>query len=212
MGRPLIDLTGQVFGRLTVQYRADRESPPRWLCLCECGATTTVRGGNLTNGKTRSCGCLHSEVSTALGRSTATHGMSRTLTWRKWRGMRARCLSPSDSNYEQYGGRGITICERWQSFDAFLEDMGASPPGMSLDRIDTNGNYEPGNCRWATPTTQTRNRRSTRMLTHRGETRPFAEWAEMHGIRQDTLDMRLHRGWTVERALSTPVRSYNRSR
>jgi hypothetical protein len=134
--------------------------------------------------------------------------MSHTPTWVKWRGMRARCLNPRTPGYAHYGGRGITVCERWDDFAAFRTDMGDSPPGMTLDRIDTNGNYEPGNCRWATPTTQTRNRRSTRMLTHRGETRPFAEWAEMHGIRQDTLDMRLRRGWDVERALTAPLR-YN---
>jgi hypothetical protein len=122
-----------------------------------------------------------------------------------------RCSSPNDKDYANYGGRGIAVCDRWmelggQGFLNFVADMGATyEPGLTLDRIDTNGNYEPGNCRWATPSQQTRGRRNTRRLTFRGETKPIAEWCEELGVSYSAVKYRLSRGWSVERALTSPV-------
>jgi hypothetical protein len=124
--------------------------------------------------------------------------------------MKARCLSESHSEYRHYGGRGITICERWESFVAFFDDMGPRPKGTSLDRIDNNGNYEPGNCRWATTTEQSRNRRNSVDLTVDGVTKPLVEFAKDSGINQNTLAGRISRGWDVKEALYTPAKHTRR--
>jgi hypothetical protein len=117
-------------------------------------------GGNLRSGDVRSCGCLQREI---IARRNRTHGHSvrgaETPTYRSWKAMHTRCTNPNPSTWAHYGGRGIEICERWRSFESFLEDMGERPEGTSIDRIDVDGNYEPGNCRWATPTEQRANRR-----------------------------------------------------
>jgi len=126
--------------------------------------------------------------------------------------MRSRCNNPNDQSYPRYGGRGISVCERWDRFEVFLADMGKRPaPGYSLDRTDNNGNYEPGNCHWATKTDQARNRRSNRRLTHDGRTMTLAEWAHAVALNQNTISRRIDRlGWSVARALTTPVRGSNR--
>jgi len=203
MGRVAHDLTGQGFGRLTVLRRAS-PGGAHWLCRCECGGMLIARASNLVRGGTRSCGCLRRETTAAQARSRATHGMTGTSTYRAWSSMLTRCDNPA-SKYADWGGRGITIAERWRSFENFLADMGERPPGMTLDRINNDGNYEPGNCRWANHLTQTRNRGCARNLTYRGETKPIVEWAAQSHILYDTLLKRLGRGWSVERALKTPT-------
>jgi hypothetical protein len=153
----IIDLTGEKFGRLTVLawhpsgiWRS--RSQPMWLCRCRCGIERVVLGHHLRAGKTRSCGCFARERST-------THGLSRTHVYRVWQGMKERCLNRRHRSYFNYGGRGIKVCERWLIFENFYADMGDPPPGLSLDRINNNGNYEPNNCRWATQAQQLANRR-----------------------------------------------------
>lgn len=132
------------------------------------------------------------------------HGQFGTPTHTAWRKMLERCTKAYCPDFPRYGGRGITVCERWQDFRNFLQDMGERPHGLTLDRIDVNGNYEPANCRWADRTTQSRNRRDNVLLTHQGVTAPMAEWAERIGCKKGSLWHRIHAGWTVERALTQP--------
>jgi hypothetical protein len=139
------------------------------------------------------------------------HGHSRvgnvTPTYRRWLAMHQRCVNSSLADYDIYGGRGIRVCERWQSFENFLADMGEQPDGKSLDRYpDTNGNYEPGNVRWADPKQQARNKRNNLLMTFRGQTLCQSEWAESLGIHKETLRKRLAMGWSVEKAFLTPIR------
>jgi hypothetical protein len=143
----LKDMAGLRFGRLTVLHRAGDGLPVRWLSRCDCGIEKVVAGSKLRSGNTQSCGCLQQEM--RILRNTR-HGLSRTRTHNIWLAMRRRCSRPDQPNYKWYGGRGIRVCDRWQSFANFLADMGECPEGYELDRINGDGNYEPGNCRWVT--------------------------------------------------------------
>lgn len=147
------DITGQHFGRWTAldPDRTDRHGNRRWRCLCDCGTQKVVSGHNLRSGETLSCGCLQLENCT-------THGQKGSRTYECWNGMIQRCTNPKKKHYKYYGGRGIAVCERWRKFANFFDDMGERPVGMSLDRYpDNDGNYEPGNCRWATAKEQRHN-------------------------------------------------------
>lgn len=134
------------------------------------------------------------------------HGLADTRVHRSWMSMRQRCLNSNDKRFGDYGGRGISICERWMSFENFYADMGPMPDGFSIDRINVNGNYEPSNCRWADHKTQARNIRANRLFTVNGETHCLSEWAELKGLNVKSLSTRLDRGWEFCRALTTPFR------
>ena len=157
------DLTGQQFGRLWVVQRQSKVGggPVVWSCKCECGNVVAVIAANLRNGTTNSCGCLRKEVAS---KKLTTHGLTKHPMYKLWSSMKTRCLNKNATNYSAYGGRGIGVCKRWMSFENFLNDMGERPEGTTLDRIDVNGDYDPKNCRWATPQEQGANRRQTKLI------------------------------------------------
>ena len=204
----MIDLTGQKFGRLTVVDRAcnDAKAQACWICKCECGEYSVVRGADLRSGNTKSCGCLNAEK---LKAGNVKHGMCYTPLNGVWRAMKRRCYYEKEIGYHRYGGRGITVCDEWKDdFQAFYDWSIANGyrEGLSLDRIDVNGNYEPGNCRWATDKEQANNTRNNHLLTYNGETHTISEWAEIVGMKRDTLKKRIYYGWPIEKALTEPVK------
>lgn len=216
--RARYDLTGQSFGRLSVIEGA--ETPPGqvgmfWKCRCECGNECLVRGGDLrrkTN-STVSCGCHSRQRASLMNRKHGhTVGPKISPEYASWRAMLARCRNPKDPNYDNYGGRGITVCDRWLSFENFLADMGLRPNlDHTLDRINNDGSYEPGNCRWAVAVTQANGRRSNVIIEFRGREQTISQWAREVGLTPDCLRQRLHKGWSVERALTEPSLGTKRS-
>lgn len=193
---------GQKFGKLTVlEQCAERlHGCVAWLCRCDCGGEKKVSASHLRTGHTTSCGCTSSRGHLVHG---ATSNGKWTPTYRSWQWMKNRCRYRN----KFYSDRGIKVCRRWKrSFVNFLADMGERPEGMTLDRIDPNGDYCPVNCRWATVANQVRNRRSNRMITFNGETLPMVTWSERTGLPYITIATRLDRGWAPERALTQPHR------
>lgn len=193
---------GRVYHRWTVIARQpSRDRTPKVLCRCECGTERMVNVQFLREGKSKSCGCWNREYPRT---NAVKHGYSGTATYNSWVAMRSRCEDPKFIGYENYGGRGISVCLRWATFAAFLEDMGPKPsPGHSIDRIETNGNYEPGNCRWSTKKVQCRNKRNNRVVEFGGVRDCLKAHAERAGIDYHKVHGRLRRGWSLERALST---------
>lgn len=173
-----------------------------WNCVCDCGTAKVVAGGLLKSGHAKSCGCLNSELTT---QRNFKHGGTRTSEYRTWCLMRQRCNDPRNAKFPRYGARGIRVCQRWEDFSAFLSDMGERPStSHSIHRIDNDGDYEPDNCQWATPDVQSRNKSTNVRLTVGGVTKIASDWARDIGARPGLITHRLGRGWTPERAVSTP--------
>ncbi len=208
MSRP-IDLTGRRFGRLTVIARAENSKDGRasWLCICDCGNKCIVVGDKLRRGEKKSCGCMMREWQHM---SHSSHGLSDSKLYRIWRSMRGRCKNPGVLCYKDYGGRGIKVCDEWESsFIAFLAwaVQAGYQDGLTIDRIDVNGDYSPQNCRWATRLEQSRNKRNSRFLEFQGERKTLSEWAEITGIPLNLISGRYTRGWSAERIFCEPIHS-----
>jgi hypothetical protein len=205
-------LTGRTFGRLTVQDvdRVDSNHRRYWRCLCTCGAAVVVRSDSLIRGQTTSCGCLAIENARGAGGKAKTHGHTLrkkpTREYRIWSNMMGRCHSPTNAAYDRYGGRGIVVCDQWHRFENFIADMGPCPPGLTLERENNDGNYEPSNCHWATRLEQGNNKRNNVRHTAFGKTQTLPQWAREVGLKLSTLGMRVYRyRWPIERALTEPV-------
>lgn len=196
------DISGQRFGRLRA-IDIDHIVPrlgAMWRCHCDCGAQVFVLSGNLASGNSRSCGCLKLDVHTK-------HGRSNSRLYHVWEGMIQRCTNPHFSQFADYGGRGITVCERWRDFAAFLADMGEPEAKLSIERRDNDAGYSPDNCYWATRAQQRANQRVRKDATYidvEGKRVRLSDMARERGIRHNTLHARIKRGWSIERALTCP--------
>lgn len=194
------DHAGRKFYRLTfIEYSHSVDGNAHWWCECECGVRKTVAATAVmrTKNPVRSCGCLAEEVRT-------THGQTYTKTYAAWKAMRQRCENPNRIGHKRYGGRGIKVCDRWLVFENFLADMKEKPRGTTLERLDNDRGYEPGNCEWKSYHAQSRNKSSNRFITYQNRTQCRADWAKEKGLNPSTLLQRLQRGWTIAEALETP--------
>ncbi|MES2934314.1 MAG: hypothetical protein V4805_12605 [Pseudomonadota bacterium] len=207
------NITGQRFGRLVALGPVSRNRHKQiiWLFQCDCGNTRAIARSDLRNGHTKSCGCLRDETLKAIGASAKTHGMSKTPIYRTWLHMRKRCGDPSNKNYADYGGRGIHVCDKWQnSFETFHDHVSPltnfGKRGYTLDRINNNGHYEPGNVHWATTSEQQSNRRNSVVLTLNGKTQCLAAWAKELGVPRGRLESRIRYGWNDQQILIIPLR------
>ena len=201
MGK-IINMIGQKYAKLTVlsQVGVNKSGEKMYECLCECGNIKVIRGNSIRRGLTTSCGCYRSQY---ISNKNKSHEQCDNPTYKSWTAMKSRCLNPNTVAYQNYGGRGIKICDEWMDFNNFLRDMGDKPKGKTLDRIDVNGNYEPSNCRWASVKEQNRNTRQNVMITYNGETLCMKEWAERLSISYPTLQSRIRSGWDAKKALET---------
>lgn len=194
-------VVGDRYGRLTVvAMGAKRRGGSSWLCVCDCGRSLVPMDGNLKGGRSKSCGHHHK----------VTHGEAKPSTpeWRAWRAMVSRCSCPTNREYRNYGGRGITFCAKWSAYEAFLTDVGRRPgPSYSIDRKDNDGNYEPGNVRWATKKEQANNRRRTRRILVFGEYMSMTDVVDRFGVSRNALWKRLRLGWTPEEACGLVARA-----
>ena len=197
-----IDITNNKYGRLTAiketsEYLGESR---KWVCLCVCGKKVKVSKNSLMSGNTKSCGCLRMDAITK-------HGMYGTSVYRSWFALIQRCNNKNSTPYPYYGGRGISVCERWvNSFEDFYKDMGDKPSkNHSIDRIDNDGDYCPENCRWATNKQQSRNKRNNVMVEFKGKEQCITDWSIETGINKDTLKSRIDSGWTIEKSLTKSV-------
>lgn len=193
------DLTGNVYGKLTVIALTEcSKFRSSWFeCRCECGKRVVVRGSVLLGGGTKACfSCAHTK-----------HGQSRTVVYRIWTNIKYRCYKEGSQSYHKYGARGITVCDRWlNSFENFIADLGPRPtPKHSVERLDNNSNYEPGNCKWATPKEQQNNTSMCRWIEYDGMTKTLSQWSDVIGVSAQVIGKRLDGGWSIEKSLTTPI-------
>jgi hypothetical protein len=193
-----LDLVGNTYGRLLVVERDEAKVGKHsyFICQCSCGNVVPVRGTQLVQEITKSCGCL---------KNAPKHGMRGTKTYRKWDHMKSRCNSLKNSHYKYYGERGITYDPKWETFEGFFEDMGECPPNLTIERKNVNGNYCKENCEWADDKTQANNKTNNRFLTYNGKRQTIAQWADEIGIARSAIWQRIFRGkWPIEKALTIP--------
>lgn len=192
-------VVGKAYGRLTV-LAVGRLKPRKFYAVCECACGSGLRrtrADGLANGTITSCGCARREV-------TTRHGLWRHPLYNTWRNMVRRCEDPRNKRYQDYGGRGIAVCERWRNLPAFVEDMAPSwEPGLEIDRLDNDGPYSPDNCRWATHAEQARRKRNLRYVTIGGATKTAAEWARENGVNYSTALSRIRTGWDSVEAVTS---------
>lgn len=203
------DLSGIKFGRLTCIEVAGRDDKSRcvlWKCQCECGNQTLVRSNSLLMGNTKSCGCLQRSIASDESTKRTKHGLTRrgkrtSGVYKSWAHMKQRCLNKENSSYLDYGGRGITICDAWMNFENFYKwaMKNGYKEGLTIERIDVNGNHEPSNCKWIPKSEQPSNRRSNHYITLNSEQKTLSEWARVHNINPRTVFSRLYSGWPIER-------------
>lgn len=219
-------MIGVVFGRLTVEARAasGKNWQKRWRCRCECGQTTEAPTAKLRSGHTKSCGCLRRELSAGANNVAYLHGHTSgkfSPTYQTWTCMIQRCTNPKRQSWKDYGARGIKVCERWMVFENFLADMGERPPGLTLDRRDNNGNYEPSNCRWATAAEQQANRRDYRVTPNYRERivdlvrqypRTVPELADVMQLHPEVVKQQIRQLRSAGAITTTPVASSPGSR
>lgn len=210
----LDDCIGMTFNRLTLVAFHEKRGRRKFAHFqCSCGNKYIGEFSSVACGRTKSCGCLSRETSSAQGRANAVHGMTKTPEYNVWGKMIARCTNHRDRSYPNYGGRGITVCDRWRVFQNFFDDMGRRPSNKhSIERIDVDGNYEPANCVWATTHEQCRNKRNTVKHTLGDEQLILGDIAEKLGVSRETLVSRMARGMTAQEAVSKPVRRISRTR
>lgn len=202
------DLTGKKFSRWTVLECAghDKYGQSLWRCKCDCGNEALVTGYDLRGARSKSCGCLQRE---AASKSQKTHGESKTKLHSHWTAMKQRCLNKNSSCYYKYGGRGISVCDEWLDYNNFMlwAISNGYKDGLTIDRINYNGNYEPSNCRWVDAKSQANNKRSNHWITYNGKTQTMMQWAEELGINYYVIRSRLNSyHWSVEKTFTTPVR------
>lgn len=194
------DVTGQRFGMLTAIKIAER-NPLKWECKCDCGNTCVVRANNLLHNKQKSCGCLSHK-------GNPIHKQCYTRVYRIYAKIKRRCFAVDDPAYPRYGGRGITMCEEWkksfESFSSWAYSNGYKD-GLSIDRIDNNGDYSPENCRWADIYCQANNKRNNILYSYNGETKTLAKWCKEKNMSYKVVWYRLSKGWSFERAITKPV-------
>lgn len=197
------DIINRRYGRLTAvkQVENDKHNHRQWLCRCECGNEIVVLQNSLTSGRTRSCGCYYKETRRTSAR---THGQSKTRLFHIWAEMLERCKNTNRHDYKYYGGKGVTVCEEWKVFEVFAKWAHESgyAENLSIDRIDSNGDYTPANCRWADWVTQMNNTNRNHFITANGETHTVAEWSRITGISLSTLNYRISGGWKPEDIIS----------
>lgn len=203
-GNRFKDLTNIRFGKLLAisPVRKPYNKKYYWECICDCGKKTIVLSSNLTRQNSTSCGCARGNI----GELTTKHGMTKTRMFKIWTGVRKRCTNPRCKSYKNYGGRGIILSPKWNNFIHFYNDMKEGyADDLSLDRIDHNGNYEPGNCRWATQKTQNRNRRNNHIVVCENQHKTLAEWSELSGVNYTVIAYRIKNGWDIKKAIYTPT-------
>lgn len=212
MGRKVKDLSGEKFNKLRVVELSHRDKSGKihWTCLCDCGNITAVYGGHLKSERTKSCGCIKVELlqNTKPG---IKHNLSNTSEYNIWHSMKKRCYDPNNQSYKNYGGRGITVCNEWiNDFKQFFKDMGPrSSPQHSINRKNNNDNYKPDNCEWSTLEEQNNNKRTTKKITYKNQTKSLKNWCDELSLPYNTVFARLNRyKWSIQKAFENQIKKH----